>query len=589
MKCITNNFKSIDFFGVNLSMNFLKRQKFKTLFGSLLSLVLFGYLLFKIYSFTIKTINRENFTQTNNIYYEDNSVNIKNYEFSLCFTESIGDYNFLDFSDYFYVVDSKNNFEIDNCNKLNLKFFEKYKKTPLENKLKNNCLCSKPKKDLVVFSDLIKANVTLYSLSIYPKAKLFDIDFSKTFIYYVNKNTYFDYSKIDPINLYLTSIPLNPQLTTQQIYVYFNKIKYSEIIDFDIFYQKTTDYEDYTITDNSSSAGETIRNEDKLIKPFFTFNLFPETKIYNYDITLLSMDNILATFNGVFQVLSMLLGFIGNFYNNIFFKKDFKNYISNVKEEKDLKKILKKIYDFNKFNKHNNYAENDIIGEISNLIDNKLVLKDNNYQENLVLNHSNISKNSKNEKNKSINELDNLENLDFEVSNISPKYVFRIENNPNETNNAAKSKNQTFIVKNNLILEENNKPKLNSCMKKENLIKLNNNYVNNIEKKDNFSLSLLENYVNSYEFLFDSFCQIEFLKTLLFDEHLYLNFKDLSKLYISMYSKQKNKYFDELKDKIKNNEDFKNKSKINNENELFLKEVIKNKIIKNLRNSINSE
>ena len=582
MKCITNNFKSIDFFGVNLSMNFLKREKYKSIFGSFLSLALIAYIISKFYSFTIKTINKENFTQTNNNYYEDNEINLKNYEFILCFTQHLSDYSFVKFSDYFKVVDSKNNFEIDDCNILNIQILEKFKNTPIKDTLPNNCLCGRPKNDLFIFSDVIKAKMTVYSLSVFPKDKLFTVDYANMFIHNLHKNTYFDYSKKDPINLFLTTILIKPQLITQIYTLYFDTIKYSEIIDFDIFYYKNTDYQDYTLTSNARSTGETISNEDKLTKPFLQYNFFAENNIRKYDITLLSMDNILASFNGVFQVLSMLLGFIGNFYNNIFFKKDFKNYISNVKEEKDLKKILKKIYDFNKFNKHNNYAENDIIGEISNLIDNKLVLKDNNYQENLVLNHSNISKDSKNIKNKSINELDNLENLDFEVSNISPKNLFKIENNPNETNNAAKSKNQTFILKNNLILEENNKHKFNSSLKKEKLnVFKNNDDINNKENKENSSLNLFENYVNSYEFLFDSFCQIEFLKTLLFDEHLYLNFKDLSKLYISINSTDKDKYLDEIRNKFYNDIKELSKNLINNdiiEKDCVIEKILKKKI-----------
>ena len=581
MKCLTNFVKSIDFFGTNLSMSFLKKEKYKTFFGSFLSLALLGYLLYKFYNFTIKTINKENFTQTNNIYFEDNKINLKNYEFGFCYSNGLFNYDFLKFSDYFDVVDPKNNFEIIDCDKSNITILERYINTSIEFITKNTCLCCRPKKDIFINMDIINAEVKIYSLNIFPKAKLFDIDYSNTFIYHVNRNTYFDYNKKDnPITSYITPVVLKPQLISQQYNLSFNKIKYSEIIDFDLFYKHNTDYEDYTISENYAiNAVETIKNEDKLIKPFFIFNMFATTKIYKYDITLLSLDNILATFSGVFQVLSMLLGFIGSFYNNIIFNKDIKNYFLKLEEEKDLNKILKKIYNYNKFN---NYEENDIIGEISNLIDDKLVLKDNNYQENLVLNHSNISKNSKNIKNKSINELDNLENLDFEVSNISPKNLFKIENNPNETNNAAKSKNQTFILKNNLILEENNKHKFNSSLKKEKLnVFKNNDDINNKENKENSSLNLFENYVNSYEFLFDSFCQIEFLKTLLFDEHLYLNFKDLSKLYISINSTDKDKYLDEIRNKFYNDIKELSKNLINNdiiEKDCVIEKILKKKI-----------
>ena len=92
--------------------------------------------------------------------------------------------------------------------------------------------------------------------------------------------------------------------------------------------------------------------------------------------------------------------------------------------------------------------------------------------------------------------------------------------------------------------------KFNYSLKKENLKIFNSNDDDEIKViKESLSLNLFENYVNSYEFLYDVFCQIEFLKTLLFDKNIYLNFNDLSKLYISINSKDRGKYLEEFKKK----------------------------------------
>ena len=96
--------------------------------------------------------------------------------------------------------------------------------------------------------------------------------------------------------------------------------------------------------------------------------------------------------------------------------------------------------------------------------------------------------------------------------------------------------------------------KFNYSLKKENLKIFNSNDDEIKVIKESLSLNLFENYVNSYEFLYDIFCQIEFLKTLLFDNNIYLYFNDLSKLYISINSKDRDKYLEELKNKCFKND-----------------------------------
>ena len=212
----------------------------------------------------------------------------------------------------------------------------------------------------------------MLSLEFFAKKKLFEIDYLNTNFVLISRNTYFDYSKKEnPIYTYISYLYLQLKSAVQNIDINFNKIKYSEIIDFDIFYQNTKEYEDYTMSENYNiDSGEKIGNEDKLTKPLFSFLLFANNIIYQYDITLLSMDNIFASFYSVFQVLSIILEIIGNYYYNMFFNKDIKKYFTNLQEEKEIKEILKKIYDFNNLNK---FKENSILNEIKNfeLNDNK--------------------------------------------------------------------------------------------------------------------------------------------------------------------------------------------------------------------------
>ena len=164
--------KSIDLFGVSLSLNFFKREKYKTFFGSLLSIALIGYFIYKVVIFIIDTINKNNYTQENNNFYEDNDIMLKNYEFFLCFSNTIPENNFIKFSDYFQVKYSESNFEINECKNSNLTMLEKFSNTSIGNNIINNCSCGRPKSDIVVYSDLLKTDYEYAFFRIFCKKKI---------------------------------------------------------------------------------------------------------------------------------------------------------------------------------------------------------------------------------------------------------------------------------------------------------------------------------------------------------------------------------------------------------------------------------
>ena len=61
------------------------------------------------------------------------------------------------------------------------------------------------------------------------------------------------------------------------------------------------------------------------------FELSPSSFVNVYDITLLSIDNILAVFNGTFTILTLLFTIIGNYFNSIYYKNEKKNFFYVLK------------------------------------------------------------------------------------------------------------------------------------------------------------------------------------------------------------------------------------------------------------------
>jgi len=142
-------------------------------------------------------------------------------------------------------------------------------------------------------------------------------------------------------------------------------------------------------------------------------------------------------------------------------------------------------------------------------------------------------------------------------NNINKNKIFEINNQPENT----------YLVRNNYILEndkkdgseevvennENNEiTNKNSKVVVDDYTSKDNNSINAglSIKKNKTSRKIFDDYICSYEFLFDMFSQLEFMKMLMLDEALLLSFAEISKIYISIDSKDSNNAFNEIKRKM---------------------------------------
>jgi len=300
------------------------------------------------------------------------------------------------FSDYYSINSNEKVVEVAECQESNSTLLQNPSGSPIIEIYKKFCLCASISQKFELKSDLLKTDLNFLQINIFAKQKIFEFDYEQSTIFFVNRNTYFDYSKKDSaINSYFSPVIIKPKLMSSIFSVYFNKIKYKELIDFDIFYKQSNENEDYTISDTvERENGKAFKASEVSQVPMISVLLFAGNTIYNYDITLISIDTILATFSGVFQVLSMILGFIGNFYNNFFFdieidKRLFKyKGVSNegvecLKEFYQRRKNLRAENNSNFVNEHlievKKLKEIDSINSNNNNNSNKLCLKDNEF------------------------------------------------------------------------------------------------------------------------------------------------------------------------------------------------------------------
>lgn len=621
MRDVLRFISSIDFYGVNQEMTILRREKYKSIFGALLSISLIAYFFYKVVIFITKFINKESYTQVNNVYMKDNEINLKSFEFSHCILQDVfsnqsevsnnANIKIRLFSDLFTLsMDEKFShiFEINNCRDMNNTFVDDGKNhdsgNSLAQKLKSICYCGrvKPEAKAKIYADIYQFNTSDITYHFFGKESYFLENRSDFVILSIFKNNYFDYSnKNSAIISYPTvmTMPVNPAIYSLYNFKT-NKITYSEIIDFDIFYSSSKDYEEYVISENPLNNISQLKS---FYEPILTINLDAGNMIYDYSITILSMDNITASFNSVFQILSLILGFIGGFFNGIIFYFSKKKYFTtliktNYDENTTSSILLKKIYErskpkeFNKDKMLNNRINHLLKPNIGNnsLGKVKKPINENEEQNDLI----------KDRKIKNINDIQNLDELNLDnldILNLEENQSIKTNgvnigfnsNNKNKIDilNLNINKNNEDYAKNNYIYRNNSQigskqiqVHTNKQQKSESIHTIKN--VNNIhgtnhkkkidrsflslQKKnflENVSLTLFNNYVSSYEFLFDMFSQMELIKRLLFDENLYFSFKTLSRMYIDNNSHQSNYNFEknwasflEYLDQSDNNEQF---------------------------------
>jgi len=510
----------------------------------------------------------------------------------------------------------------------------------LDKVLSEICACVRINPNITstfIFADIYRYNTSSFNYKIQPKPLYSTIaEAEKGYLLNGFKNHYFDYSQKKPFAIapviYVSRIITS---LTKEISLILNKIRYSEIVDFDFFYSNTNDFETYKIEEN-------IRNEyldsKETNNALFSFNIASGNLVYQYDITTLSMDNILSNFNGVFQFLTILFGFVGNFLNQILFSFEkrkyfysFGGYKSDIKsfnketlkrrdfyddedicESKGKSEIMRRVYRYakaavehnifkgkefpqlkklaglakkttvdvdemnignciknNKSDKVNfiqNQSESEI-DENNDEIKNKILDKSNN-----EINYSKIclvNCNNKGSSNfKHANAADNSErhlqikqeriepppqkiNFDIEMEHIKVEAMDanncgsrdikkEISGGDTVTNNVKaeikRISESNMNDKNYNITRKDGKTKSNNKIDYKKEISINNNENNEYleyKQKEQITNYLFEEYVNSFEFLYDVFSQIEMLKIILLNEKEFLDFKYFSRAYIS--------------------------------------------------------
>lgn len=529
LKKIKEKLKSFDIYGVSQEMTFMQKSHYQSLLGFILSLFFFSYFIFRIIDYIINYINKQTFTQVNNLIVEDVKINITNFAIYNClYRAEAGRYDLsLKFSDYFTpandyqeIVDQ---WIIEDCKADNdvIGLPEK-----LANKLLT-CSCGYAAKENIIATDIYRFNETGSAISYASKPAIQNEDTSNWIMLTYVMNFYFDYKKNPPFQMYpmIIETPVNKKKESY-IKLDFENMRYNEIIDFDIFYKKQNDWEQYKIKDS------TIITADTPYEDYFytTFAFVPHSFVNVYDITLLSIDNILAVFNGTFTILMLLFTSIGNYFNSKYYnnakKKLFYNlrYLDDENKDKDPDKesYISNLKKREPLYKGKDHSLKDIDESVKN--------KDNKIDK---IKTEKVNVNTKKEKEK---------NSDVLIINDFSK--------DNENVPASDNNNNYEVIDDDYLSGKN----LNVDVKINNFIQMENEviykdvkYVKKVKKDkkvdyekkvSEYTLGIFDSYVSSFEFLFDLFTQMELIKKMFLDQETYRDFNFKSKKYLYEYVKE---------------------------------------------------
>lgn len=481
LKRTAKKLRTYDNYGVAQSMNFMNESNYKTLLGAFLYLLFRIYFAYRVINYILSYTRRDSFTQVNNLVVEQTNINVTDFQVFNCLQQMRpgGTPTTLKFSDYFTFAGKGWIFQ--DCKGAPPGSPENFKSMIL------SCYCGSPTEETFIGTDIYRFNETESIIRFVSKPEVKNMDTTGMFMNTFLTNYFFDYKQIPAFQVYPVKIQNPIDKKTKYTKLDIEELRYHEIIDFDIFYRSETDLRKFRINDFSSNDVD-FPNEN--FSHIFALN--PSNFVNTYDITLLSIDNILAIFNGTFTVLSLIFTAVGKYFNNIFFVKQIKRIFLNLSQLENSENII---------DEENSFYDGIKEPLYFNMKNEEKIPKKNKieYQKIQVGNPQQMQ----------INDQTPLENIDLI--------------------NDDKNKNPTDPIQD--VIQVNN------YVDKENNGKINKTHTDLEKKISDFLRNKFDNYISSFEFLFDVFTQLELLKKNLLDQDAYKEFNVKSKKYVYDYVK----------------------------------------------------
>ena len=545
--------KYIDLFGATYEPRIFSKNKYKSIYGAILSILLFALITFKIYQMLQKVISKKDcsVTEENNILDGENQI-LNPFYLTFCINVSINH------SLIFSPMMDYNNKKVDSIyNKSNSKFFGlncySYDLNKLELSAKSELGDYNKNIFGIIKKEYFTKNEELYFLPDFKYVQRSDYHNpirSKNFNTVIKK-----INNINKIDIYLQTIQI----------IHKNTFSFG-FINYELINSKNYTSYSHSFTDKNKNNSDKNNNEDNKI----IVRIFHSDIVTTYTFTGFKFDQLVSDIGGYINCLMIILNLIGEKINNIFLNKEILKEL-NKKDKTKIKFIHMGNTGFLRNKTSNIISKNNlqIDGNLkkkkhgrSTQLDNTIIKKINSFSQMNNLDDS--------------NKLNLIQPLPF-LKNINP-IIFKDRPTTNKLNKTVIRncfsdskfgiKNLRQEIKNTNILERKNysefKKECNDFLKmiynKNDFYKDYNQRGTAIEIDDNqkekFATKLFRNFMD-YGMIFNCMKELKILELILLDEtnaKLFMEQKDyiydLNKLIIlSDNKKLQPKLFSSMKNK----------------------------------------
>jgi hypothetical protein len=312
MKLIIKYYKDLDLFGVGQDWLLFGNKKYKSHFGSSLSLILIGLLLAKIILMLLKIINNKaSNINRSDTYDNDLHLNLSQFRYSICLDDFYTN-NGLKMTSYYdirttlAILNNTGLFYEDLKGKFCDEFHDGEIPFPFDQSYFQTCYCMLG--DERAYAKLDPYNYeSVYIYTFLDNTNKAPLNETLTLsLYYIDY--YFDYN---------TTLKNNPYLNTDfnrvfgWKYYYLNKLGFNDnsYNYFDLFVFEGHDNFTYYFSEKIVSS-QTFEGE----RAYHMLFGFSSKKIF-YTVTFMTVDDFMAIFGGTFQILLAFFSIVGKMFN----------------------------------------------------------------------------------------------------------------------------------------------------------------------------------------------------------------------------------------------------------------------------------